>query len=142
MGMSIRKKRSVWEVVDEYFSDLERWTKRLENTYAERPSWNLRDSSIEPLREISVTPTEVLITVDLPFTNKDAVKIKAVGKSSLEITAKMNKTVKSVDLGIVHLKGEFQKYSSYLHVPVPVYMSKMIVKYKKGMLEVHLPRKH
>ena len=140
--MSIRKRRSIWDVVDEYFSDLERWTERRENTHlAERPSWNLRDRSIEPLREMSVNPTEVLITVDLPFTNKDAVKVKAVGKSSLEITARMNKTVKFVDLGIVHVKGEFQKYSSYLHVPVPVYMNKMIIKYKKGMLEVHLPRK-
>ena len=140
--MSIRKRRSVSEMVDEYFSDLERWIERFEGTHAEKPSWNLRESSIEPLTEMSLTPKEVLITVDLPFTSKDTVKVKTVGRSSLEVTAKMNRTIKSVDLGIVHLKGEFQKYSSYLHVPVPVYMNKMTLKYKKGILEVHLPRKH
>lgn len=139
--MSIRKERRISEMVDEYFSDLERWIERFEGVYTERPSWNLRESSIEPLREMSVTPREVLITVDLPFTSKDTVKIKAVGRSSLEITAKMNRTIRSVDLGIVHLKGVFEKYSSYLHVPVPVYMSKMTVKYKKGILEIRLPRK-
>ena len=140
--MAIRRRRSIWEIVDEHFSDVERWADRLENIYAERPSWNLRDCSIEPLREITVTPTEVTITVDLPFTSKANVKVKPVGTSSLEITAKMSKVVKLKELGVTHCKGEFQKYHSHLHIPVPVYTKRMTVNYKKGLLEVRLPRKH
>jgi HSP20 family molecular chaperone IbpA len=140
--MAIRRRRSIWEIVDEHFSDVERWAERLENIYAERPSWNLRDSSIEPLREMTVTPTEVMITVDLPFTSKANVKVKPVGTSSLEITAKMSKVIKLKELGVTHCKGEVQKYHSPLHIPVPVYTKKMTVNYKKGILEVRLPRKH
>ena len=140
--MAIRRRRSIWEIVDDYFSGVDRWADRFESVYAERPSWNLRDSSIEPLREIAVTPTEVFVTIDLPFTKKVDVKVKPVGTSSIEITAKMNRTFKLDDLGVTYSKGVFRKYHSHLHIPVPVNMKKMVVDYKKGILEVHLPRKH
>jgi HSP20 family molecular chaperone IbpA len=139
--MAIRRRRSIWEIVDDYFSDTERWADKFEDIYAERPSWNLRDSSIEPLREIAVTPTEVFVTIDLPFTKKVDVKVKPIGTSSIEITAKMNRTFKLNDLGVTHTEGVFRKYHSHLHIPVPVNMKKMVVGYKKGILEIHLPRK-
>src|SRR5512136_450673 len=100
--MAIRKRRSIWEIVDDYFSDVDRWTDRFEGIYAERPSWNLRDSSIEPLREMTVTPAEVFVTIDLPFTKKVDVKVKPLGTSSIEITAKMSKTIRLNDLGVTH----------------------------------------
>ena len=140
--MAIRRRRSLSEIIDEYFADLEGWTQRVGGAFGGRPSWNLRECSLEPLREMVVKPKEVLVTVDLPFTNKTGVKVKPLGSSSLEITAKMNKIVKLNDLGVTHIKGEFQKYQCQLRVPVPVYMKKMIINYRKGMLEVHLPRKH
>jgi HSP20 family molecular chaperone IbpA len=140
--MAMRKRRSISEIVDEYFANLEGWAERVAGTFGERPSWNLRECSIEPLREMVVTPKEVLVTVDLPFTNRTGVRVKPVGSSSLEISAKMNKTVKLNDLGVTYSKGEFQKYHCQLHIPVPVSMKKIVVNYKKGMLEVHLPRKH
>ena len=137
-----RRRRSIWEMVDDYFSDVDRWADRFEGIYAERPSWNLRDSSIEPLREMAVTPTEVFVTIDLPFTKKVDVKVKPVGTSSIEITAKMSRTVRLNELGVTHCDGVFRKYYSHLHIPVPVNMKKMVVDYKKGILEVHLLRKH
>jgi HSP20 family molecular chaperone IbpA len=140
--MAIRKKRSFSDLIDEHFRDLEEWTKEFGEPFAERPSWNLKNRSIEPLRETSITPTEVLITLDLPFTNKNAVKVKPVGKSILEISAKMNRVIKSGDLGVTHWRGEFQKYHSHMRIPVQVNMDKMKVNYKKGLLEIHLPRKH
>lgn len=139
--MAIRKRHSISDIIDEYFSDLVEWTERFEGGFRERPSWNLQDRSLEPLREVVVAPKEVIVTVDLPFTNRTGVKVKPVGKSSLDISAKMNKIIRLDDLGVTHTRGEFRKYHCHLRIPVPVYMSKMIVNYKKGMLEVHLPRK-
>lgn len=139
--MAIRRKRSFSDLIDEYFKDLEEWTQEFGGPLAERPSWNLRNRSIEPLRETTLTPTEVLITLDLPFTDKSAVKVKPVGKNILEISAKMNRVIKSDELGVRHCRGEFQKYHSHMRIPVQVDMDKMKVHYKKGLLEIHLPRK-
>jgi HSP20 family molecular chaperone IbpA len=140
--MAIKRRRPISEIIDEYFTDLETWAEGVSAAFGERPSWNLRECSLEPLREMVVTPKEVLVTVDLPFTNKNGVKVKPVGNSFLEISAKLNKIVRLDDLGVTHRRGEFQRYHCQLRIPVPVNMKKMAVNYKKGMLEVHLPRKH
>lgn len=140
--MAIRKKRSFSNLIDEYFTDLEEWVEKFGETIIERPSWDLRNCSIEPLREIIVAPAEVLVTVDLPFTDKNAAKVKPVGKNSIEVSAKMRRRIRIGDLGVTHCKGEFQKFHCHVRIPVPVNMNKMDVRYKKGILEVHLPRKH
>ena len=140
--MAIRKRRSVSEIIDEYFADFDRWAEGFREVLTERPSWNLRNCSIEPLRDMMITPKEVLVTVDLPFTTKSTVKIEPVGSNSLEVTAKMNRKIRLDDLGITYCRGEFQKFHSQMLIPVSVNMKKMRVQYKKGILEIHLPRKH
>jgi HSP20 family molecular chaperone IbpA len=140
--MAIRKKPSFSELIDEYFANLEEWVEKFGETITERPSWNLRNCSIEPLREVTVAPTEVVVTVDLPFTDKKGVKVKPVGKNSIEVSAKMKRKIRIDDLGITHCKGEFQKFHCHMRIPVPVNMSKMDVLYKRGILEIHLPRRH
>jgi len=140
--MSIRKKRSVFDMIDAYFEDLEKWAEEFEETLVEKPSWNLKNCSIEPLREIMVTPTEVIVTADLPYTEKKAIRVKPLSDTSLEISAKMKKKIRLDDLGVTHCKGEFEKFHCYMRLPVKVNMNKMITHYKKGIFEVHLPRKH
>jgi len=140
--VAIRKRRSVSEIIDEYFADFDRWAEGFKGDLTERPSWNLRNCSIEPLRDMMITPKEVLVTVDLPFTTKSTVKIEPVGSNSLEVTAKMNRKIRLDDLGITYCRGEFQKFHSQMLIPVSVNMKKMRVQYKKGILEIHLPRKH
>jgi HSP20 family molecular chaperone IbpA len=140
--MAIRRKRSVSEMIDEYFADFDKWAEGFGEVFMERPSWNLRNRSIEPLRDMMITPKEVLVTVDLPFTSKSTVKVEPVGSNALEITAKMKRKIRLDDLGIAYCRGEFQKFHSHLLIPVSVNMKKMDVQYKKGILEIHIPRKH
>jgi HSP20 family protein len=140
--MAITRRRSVSEIIDEYFADFDKWAEGFREVFTERPSWNLRNCSIEPLRDMMITPKEVLVTVDLPFTSKSTVKVEPVGNNSLEITAKMKKKIQLNDLGITYCRGEFQKFHSHILIPVSVNMKKMQIQYKKGMLEIHLPRKH
>jgi HSP20 family molecular chaperone IbpA len=139
--MSIKKKRSISDIIDAYFEDIEKWAEQFEETLMERPSWNLKNCTIEPLREIMVTPTEVVVTVDLPYTGKDTVKVKPVGNTSFEVSAKMKRKIRLDDLGVTHCKGEFQKFHCYMHIPVPVNMNRMDVHYKRGILEIRIPRK-
>ncbi len=110
-------------------------------TKAPKPSWNLKNCTMDPLREITTSPNEVIITVDLPYTEQSTVKVKPLDSESLEILANMRKKISLDELGIVHHKGEIQKFHCHIHIPVPVKMDRMEVDYKKGLLEIHIPRK-
>jgi HSP20 family molecular chaperone IbpA len=140
--MAIRKKRSVGNVVDRYFEGLEREFERWERTFIERPSWNLKTCAIQPLSDMRVTATEVIMTVDLPLTQEKTVEVKPLDDRTLEISAKMKRKIQFKELGITHRKGEFHKLHCHMRLPVPVQTNKMHVDFKKGILEIHIPRKH
>jgi HSP20 family molecular chaperone IbpA len=97
---------------------------------------------MEPLRNVVVTPTEVIVTVDLPYTEENTIQVKPISKDTIEITAEMKRKIRFDDFGITHYEGEFQTFHCQTRIPVPVYMDKMEVRFKKGILEVRLPRKH
>ena len=140
--MATKRKRSIFDVIDEYFEDLEEWAERFRETLVERPSWNQKACTMEPLRDIMVTPTEVIVTVDLPLTEENTIQVKPVEKNTLEISARMKRKIRFEDFGITHHKGEFQTFHCQTRIPVQVNMDKMHFRFKKGILEIHLPRKH
>lgn len=139
--MSTKRRRSFFDVVEEYFENIEELMEQMRTMLGERPSWDQKTCTIEPLRDVIVTPTEVIITVDLPYAEEKTVKIKPLEKNVLEIRAKMKRKVKFNELGITHHKGEFQEFHCQTRIPVPVYTEKMEVHFKKGILEIRLPRK-
>ena len=108
----------------------------------DKPSWNQKACTIEPLRNIMVTPTEVIVTVDLPYTKEDTIKIKPIDNRTIEVSARMKRKIRFDEFGIIHHKGEFETLHCQTRIPVPVYMDKMEVHFKKGILEIRLPRKH
>ena len=140
--MSIKRKRSIMDILDNYFDELEEQFERWRETLTERPSWNQKACTMEPLRHVRVTPTEVIVTVDLPLTKENSIQVKPVDKSTIEILASMKRKIRFTDFGITHHKGEFQKLHCHLRVPVLVYMEKMGIRFKKGILKIRLPRKH
>jgi HSP20 family molecular chaperone IbpA len=139
--MSTKRKRSIMDILDNYFEELEEEFEKWRETLIERPSWNQRACTMEPLRYMRVTPTEVIVTVDLPLTKENSIQVKPIDKSTIEILATMKRKIRFTDFGITHYKGEFQKLHCHLRVPVPVRMEKMELHFKKGMLEIRLPRK-
>ena len=139
--MTIRKRQSISDVVDEYFEYVEKWAEQVRETLIEKPCWDLKTCAIEPLREITVTPTEVIITVDLPYARKETVQVKAVDPTSLEILAEMKKKIRLAELGVTHRKGVIQRFHGWIHIPVEFNMGKMKIQHKKGILEIKLPRK-
>ncbi|MGD0159242.1 MAG: Hsp20 family protein [Candidatus Bathyarchaeia archaeon] len=128
-------------MIDEYFQEMEKWADQIKETLSEKPCWDLKTCAIEPLREITVKPTEVIVTVDLPYADKKTVKVEAVDTSSLEISAEMKKKIRLKELGITHRQGVIQRFHAWIHVPVAVNMDKMKIEHKKGILEIKLPRK-
>lgn len=53
--MSTKRKRSFFDIIDEYFENLEEWAEQLGERILERPSWNQKTCTMEPLRDIMVT---------------------------------------------------------------------------------------
>ncbi|MGQ9624030.1 MAG: Hsp20/alpha crystallin family protein [Candidatus Bathycorpusculaceae bacterium] len=140
--MSTKRKRTIFDIINEYFENLEEYAERLSEALMERPSWNCRTCTMEPLRNVAVTPTEVIVTVDLPYTEENTLQVKPVSKDMIEITAEMKRKIRFDDFGITHYKGEFQTFHCQARIPLPVYMDKMEVRFKRGILEIRLPRKH
>lgn len=136
-----KKKRSIFETVDDYFEDVEKRMERLGEALVDRPRWNQKACTMEPLRDIMITPTEVIVTADLPFTQENTVQVKPIDESVLEISAKMKRKIRFDELGITHHKGEFQAFHCQMQIPVPVDTNKMTIRFKKGILEIRLPRK-
>ena len=140
--MSTKRKRSIFEIINEYFEDLQERTERFIEALIEKPSWNRGACTMEPLRNIMVTPTEVIVTVDLPYAEENTIRVKPISRDTIEILAKMKRKVRFDDFGITHYEGEFETLCCQTRVPVSVYMDKMELRFKKGILEIHLPRKH
>ena len=135
-----KRRRSFFDIVSDYFEQLEDWFESLIEPF-ERPSWNERECCLEPLCNIFVSPTEVVVTADLPYSESNTIKVQPISDDTIEISAKLRRTVSFDDFGVTHRKGEFSSYKCQLRIPVPVDMEQMEIRFKKGILEVHLPRK-
>jgi len=121
---------------------LEEWAERFRERLIEKPSWDQRACTMEPLRDVMVTPTEVIVTVDLPYAEENTIQVKPISKDTVEILAKLKRKVRFDDFGITQYKGEFHTFRCETRIPVPVYTEKMEIRFRKGILEIHLPRKH
>ncbi|MFQ6064506.1 MAG: Hsp20/alpha crystallin family protein [Candidatus Bathyarchaeia archaeon] len=137
-----RRKRSLFEIMSEYMENLDDWAGEvLDSILADRPSWDVQSRCLEPLCNIFVTADEVVVTADLPYAQPETVEVEALGENLIEISAKMKRKVRFDDFGISHRKGEFSSFRSRTRIPVPVETERMKIHFKRGILEVHLPRK-
>jgi len=137
-----RRRRSILDLISDYLEDLEAFSEELgEVVLGERPSWDLRSCCIEPLCSVFVAADEVVVTADLPNTNPDSIKVEPINSDTLDIRAEMKRKVRFSEFGITHRQGEFQFFRCQTHIPVQVDAKRMQTKFKRGILEVHLPRK-
>lgn len=135
-----KKSQSIYDMIREYLKEAEELKKGFLPT--ERPSWDLRACTLEPLSNIFVATREVIITADLPFVQPNSVRVVPINNDRLEITAGMKRKVTSKDLGMAHHKAEFSTFNCQTHIPVPVDMKRMQTSFKRGVLEIRVPRKH
>jgi len=139
MAESKRKRLSLFDLISDYMEDF--LSEEMGRTFAERPSWDTKSCCIEPLCSVFVAADEVVVTADLPNTNPDTIMVEQVGKDTLEIKAEMKRKVSFEEFGITHRKGEFSFFRCQTRIPVAVVAKRMKTQFKRGILEVHLPRK-
>lgn len=102
--------------------------------------WNVAASYIEPLHNLTVAAVEVILTIDLPYVNQKEVKLSFPANDVVEIYAVTNRKITFKDLGVKHRHGEFTCYHARIRIPVPVDENRTKTHFKRGVLEVHLPR--
>ena len=137
-----QRRRSIFDLIKEYIEDVEALAEEfLEPTFAERPSWDVKSCCLEPLCSVFVAPDEVIVTADLPNINPDTIEVTPISADALEIRAEMRRKIRFEEFGITHRKGEFQFFRCQINIPVLVDMDEMTIQFKRGILEVHLPRK-
>ena len=133
--MSHDRRKHLFEAMDEYFRRAEHL---FEHVFAS--GWNEAAQSIEPLYNIAVGSDHVVVTVDLPYVNPDEVTLKVPADDTVEILANTKHRITFADMGVKHRGGQFKCYHARIHMPVPVVESGMMSKFKRGVLEVRLPR--
>ena len=125
----------------EYMEELESLADEMFERFIERPSWDVSTQSLEPLCDVLVRSDSVIVTADLPKVDQESIRISGISDTLIEITAKMKIKINFEDLGVTHRRGEFTCFSCRVPLPVPVDISKAKARFRKGILEVMLPRK-
>lgn len=137
-----RRRRSIFEIIDEYLEELERASREFMGALLSgRPSWDTSERCLEPLTNMHITPDEVVVTVDLPMVKPETIKVRALSDNVLEVSAEMKRTVYFREFGVTHHRGEFCGFKSKTRIPVPVDMRNITTKFVRGILEIHIPRK-
>lgn len=113
----------------------------LESAFLEGPSWNTETCCLQALSNVFVTSREVVITADMPNIEPETIQVEAVDETLIQITAKMKKKVRFVDLGIGHRQGEFSALRCQDRIQVSFDPEKMKIAFTGGVLEVRFPRK-
>jgi HSP20 family molecular chaperone IbpA len=103
-------------------------------------SWNPAAACIQPLYDLFVAATEVVLTVDLPYVNQEHVKLTCPTDDSLEVYAETTRKITFRELGAKHRRGEFTCYRAMVRMPVPVDEKRISRSFKRGVLEIHIPR--
>lgn len=136
-----RRRRSIFDLMREYLEDLDAWAEELVESVTERPSWDVESHCLEPLCNIFVATDEVVVTADLPYAAPDSIKVSAASEDLIEIAAKMKTKLCFDDFGITHRKGEFSSFRCRVRIPVPVNTKRIRIQFRRGILEVRVPRK-
>ena len=133
--MSHEKRRHLIEAVDEYLRRAEYAVERVFTS-----GWNEAAQSIEPLYNIAVGSSEVILTIDLPYVNLNEVTLKVPTDHTVEVSASTKRRITFAEMGVRHRGGEFKRYHARIRIPVPVAESGMTSIFKRGVLEIHLQR--
>ena len=140
--MSTKRRKDLFELMRNYFKDWETFADELlESARIERPSWDIESCCLEPLCNVFVSADEVVVTADLPNINLKSIRVEAIDTDTIEIKAGMKRKIRFHDFGITHREGEFNSFRCQVNIPVPVDVKKMKTKFKRGILEVRIPRK-
>lgn len=136
-----RRKRSLFDLFEEYLDRIERAVEEEFEALMEEMSWSSSTSTISPLTEVTVTPSEVVITADVPCVEPDSIRVYFPDDYTVEINAKLTRVISFRELRITHRRGEFDCFHTRVRIPVAVERRVKNISCRRGVLELRIPRK-
>ncbi|RLE52058.1 MAG: hypothetical protein DRJ26_05125 [Candidatus Methanomethylicota archaeon] len=132
----------MWRIFDEF----ERIRKRIERMFEEfyeefeKPMWDYESRCLEPLVSVREVEDKVIVTIDLPYVDKNNIKIYAT-EDTLTVEATLKEACRFERLGVVRKEASFEYFKKVIRLPAPVIPEKAKARFKRGILEVVLPKK-
>ncbi len=105
------------------------------------PLFNLEERCLEPLYEVEETGDEVVVRVDLPCVRKrEDIRVVAT-EDRLLIEARMERMVSFEGLPM-YGGARFEMFKKEIPLPSPVDPEGARARFRGGILEIRLPKKH
>lgn len=104
----------------------------------EEEFYDIEKRELRPLAQITETPDDIIVNVDLPCVTKENIDVKST-EDTLTIKAKMTECVRLLHHGKKEM--EFENYRKTIKLPSTVDPAKAQASFTNGVLEVRLPKK-
>jgi HSP20 family protein len=131
------RRRKPWDVF-EFAADLRSELDRMLSEAFYR-SGLIRPSYFEPYVDIYETPTEVLVTAELPGIKKKDIKLNVM-EDRVEISAEAREELEEERPGVVRRERRMGRFYRSLTLPCKVKPEGAKAKYVDGVLELRLPK--
>jgi HSP20 family protein len=106
----------------------------------DRPSWDAERQCLIPLSQVTEAGDNIIVTVDLPYVNKEDVKLHAT-EDAIEVEAKTRQGICFDRWGTVQRCLEFNCFRKKIRLPEKVKPNEAKATFKSGILEVQIPRR-
>lgn len=103
--------------------------------------WNLYRRCLEPLVHIEDRDDELTVIADLPGVRKEEIEVNST-ENIIEIKAKLRRAFKFSRLGTIHKEINFEYFHKVIKLPSAVIPEKSKAIFKRGMLEIKIPKKY
>lgn len=138
--MSMWRRRSLVDsLIDEAFRRFEKLMSELSTFEYEKPMWDSNRSCLEPLAEVEETDEEIIVRVDMPYVDKENVKVQVV-ENVLIIEASIKHVIKFDRWGTFQREAAFYKYYKEIPLPAKVKAEEAKASLRRGILEIRLPK--
>jgi HSP20 family protein len=133
----LRKKRSIFDQFDEIDREVDRLFDRILST---EPMWDIRTQTLRPLHDIRETKESIVVMIDLPYVEKEAIDLK-VDEESIDLTAELRHAINYDRWGTAQRKCEFKKLGTMIKLPTEVVPDSAVAKFSSGILTIELYKK-
>jgi HSP20 family protein len=132
------KKRRLSEIIESSLEKIENeMDKAIEELLEWHPMWDASKGTLEPLSQIVDTGDKIIITMDLPYVNKENIDLK-VCDDSLEIDATLQRCIKYEHWVNVPEECEFKSLHKDIRLSEKIIPEETNAKFTNGILTIEL----
>jgi HSP20 family protein len=132
-----RKKRNILDELDEMDRRVDEFFDRV---FSFEPMWDIQARTIMPLYDIKETRESLIVHVDLPYVEKEAIQLR-VDERSVDLSAELRQPIRYEHWGTAQRDCEFRKLSATITLPTETEPDRVTSKFRQGVLTIELPKK-